>query len=384
MSPSRAGTSGRWAWAEIDLDAISHNIGVVRRSVAPSEVWAVVKADGYGHGAAAVAGAALQAGAEGLCVALSEEGVELRRGGVDAPILVLSEQPPDQLAEVVDYRLISTVCSNGQIEGLAAAAAAAGLASHGHDGHQVHLKIDTGMHRAGCHPSDAVHLAAKIVASPALELAGVFTHLAVADDPAHPFTALQLQRFDDVLARLAASGIDAGLVHAANSAGALAHPAARRSMVRIGIATYGIAPGPGVAHLARELRPALSLRARVSFVRRLEAGERLSYGLRHTVDRATTIATVPIGYADGVPRRLFTAGCPVLLGGRFHPIAGVVTMDQLMVDVGDSDVAFGDEVVLIGEQGGKRITAEEWAVRLDTIGYEVVCGISKRIARHHR
>ncbi|MEK7422460.1 MAG: alanine racemase, partial [Actinomycetota bacterium] len=118
MSPSRAGTSGRWAWAEIDLDAISHNIGVVRRSVAPSEVWAVVKADGYGHGAAAVAGAALQAGAEGLCVALSEEGVELRRGGVDAPILVLSEQPPDQLAEVVDYRLISTVCSNGQIEGL--------------------------------------------------------------------------------------------------------------------------------------------------------------------------------------------------------------------------------------------------------------------------
>ncbi|TPW10712.1 MAG: alr [Acidimicrobiaceae bacterium] len=357
MSPSRAGTSGRWAWAEIDLDAISHNIGVVRRSVAPSEVWAVVKADGYGHGAAAVAGAALQAGAEGLCVALSEEGVELRRGGVDAPILVLSEQPPDQLA---------------------------GLASHGHDGHQVHLKIDTGMHRAGCHPSDAVHLAAKIVASPALELAGVFTHLAVADDPAHPFTALQLQRFDDVLARLAASGIDAGLVHAANSAGALAHPAARRSMVRIGIATYGIAPGPGVAHLARELWPALSLRARVSFVRRLEAGERLSYGLRHTVDRATTIATVPIGYADGVPRRLFTAGCPVLLGGRFHPIAGVVTMDQLMVDVGDSDVAFGDEVVLIGEQGGKRITAEEWAVRLDTIGYEVVCGISKRIARHLR
>jgi alanine racemase len=174
------------------------------------------------------------------------------------------------------------------------------------------------------------------------------------------------------------------MIHAANSAGGLAHPRARHSFVRAGIAIYGISPGPGVDHLCRDLRPAMSLRAKVSFLKRVRAGTRISYGLRHAFPRATTVATIPIGYADGVPRRLFETGGEVLVGGRRRPVVGVVTMDQLMVDVGDDPIVIGDEVVLLGVQGDERVTAEEWATRLGTIGYEIVCGVSRRIARSPR
>ena len=213
----------------------------------------------------------------------------------------------------------------------------------------VHLKVDTGMGRVGVAPADALEVAEIIVHhGPRLRLAGASTHLASADAVTDPATADQLAVFEAVLARLPANL----LVHAANSAGALAHPLARYSFVRAGIAMYGISPGHGVDDLCRELRPALSLRARVSYLKRVEAGTRISYGLRHTFSSPTTVATVPIGYADGVPRRLFETGGEVLVGGRRRPIVGVVTMDQLMIDVGDDPVAVGDEVVLIGEQGG--------------------------------
>jgi alanine racemase len=362
----------RWAWAEIDHDAIRHNVEVLRRAVAPSAVWAVVKADGYGHGAIDVARSALDAGAEGLCVALAQEGAELRLAGIDAPILLLSEQPLADIAPIGEHGLLATVYTRPYIEALAAL---------GVQGLDVHLKVDTGMGRVGVAPDDAPALA-EIVAShaPRLRLAAVATHLASADDVADPATADQLAVFEHVLAAMPATPA----VHAANSAGALAHPRSRYSFVRAGIAIYGISPGHGVDHLCGELRPVLSLLARVSFVKRVEAGARISYGLRHTFTRPTTVATVPIGYADGVPRRLFGTGGEVLIGGRRHPIVGAVTMDQLMVDVGDEPVAVGDEVVLIGEQEGERITAEEWADRLGTIGYEVVCGVSRRIARTPR
>lgn len=373
-SASGQPASGRWAWADVDLAAVRHNIEVIRSVASPAVVWAVVKADGYGHGANEVALAALDAGAAGLCVALVDEGVALRRHGVGAPILVLSEQPPDQLRSMIEHDLISTVYSAAQIDALCAAGA-----RH----HRVHLKVDTGMHRVGCDPADALSLAARIESSAGVELAGLCTHLAVADEPGDPFTASQLDRFDTVLDGLVAAGIDPGMVHTANSAGALAHPAARRMMVRIGIAAYGVAPGPGVAGLAAALRPAMSLRARVSFVRRVVRGERVSYGLRHTFDRDSTIATVPIGYADGVPRRLFETGGEVLIGGRRRRIAGVVTMDQTMIDMGDDQVDIGDDVVLIGRQGDAEITATDWAERLGTIGYEVVCGIGTRIERRY-
>ncbi len=401
-SPVSAGSSAaaqhdRWAWARIDLDAIRHNIVQLRAAVAPADVWAVVKADGYGHGAVAAARAAKAAGATGLCVALVHEGVELRAGGIDGPVLVLSEQPPAQLPAAFAADLMVTVASRA---GVQAAAEAAAAASRNHaagrggahrdihgkaERHGVHLKVDTGMHRVGSAPGDAVELAGLVV-SAGLRLDGVFTHLAVADDPDDPFTAVQLDRFDAVIADLAAAGIDPGLIHAANSAGGLAHPRARYSLVRAGIATYGISPGAGVDRFAQFLRPALSLFARVSAVRRVDAGERISYGLRHRFSVDTTVAVVPLGYADGVPRRSFECGVEVLVGGRRRLVVGTVTMDQMMIDCGhggpgDDQVAVGDEVVLIGRQGDENISATEWADRLNTIGYEIVCGISPRVPR---
>ena len=376
MNTAGLGDLGRWAWAEVDLAAVAHNVSVLRSAAAPADVWAVVKADAYGHGVVPVSRAVLEAGAAGLCVALVQEAVELRTAGIDAPILVLSEQPPSTAGDAVRLGLISTVYSNEALEALVAAGA-----RH----HRVHLKVDTGMRRVGCRPDRAVELALEIVNDEAFVLDGVFTHLAVSDEPADPFTAAQLELFDEVLDALRAAGVDPGRVHAANSAGALAHPRARRDLVRAGIALYGIEPGRGVEHLCRELRPALSLHARVSFVKQVRAGERISYGLRHAFAHDTIVATVPIGYADGVPRRLFETHGEVIVSGRRCPIVGVVTMDQLMVDVGaGAAVQVGDPVVLIGRSGDATVRAEDWAERLGTIGYEVVCGISRRITRHAR
>jgi alanine racemase len=221
-----------------------------------------------------------------------------------------------------------------------------------------------------------------VVADPLLELGGVWTHLAVADDPDAPETDEQLTLYEQVLASLVEAGIDPGIRHAANSGGVLAHPRSRYDLVRPGIALYGIAPSPDVAGLV-ELEPALSLTARVSFVKSVSAGDRVSYGLRHTFDHDTTVATVPIGYADGVARRLGLVGGAVLIGGCRRPIVGVVTMDQLMVDCGDrdGDVRVGDEVVLLGRQGDEFIGAGEWADLLGAIPYEIVCGFGPRLPR---
>jgi alanine racemase len=370
------------AWAEVDLAAVAHNVGVLRRAAAPAELLAVVKAGGYGHGAVPVAAAALDAGAASLGVAIAEEGVELRDAGIDAPIVVLSEPRPAEMAACAAYRLEPTVYTGPGIR----AAAAAGTA-RGH-GLGVHLKVDTGMHRVGAAPADAVELADAIAAEPALELASVFTHCAVADEPDDPFTAGQLARYHDVLRALADHGHRPPLRHAANSAGALLHPTARLDLVRCGIAVYGIAPAPGLVDrfpVVGELRPALALKAVVAFVKVVAAGERVSYGLHHRFDRDTVVATLPIGYADGVPRRLHELGTDVLVGGCRRRIVGSITMDQLLVDCGPAGEveapAVGDEAVLIGDQGGERVTAEEWATRLGTIGYEVVCGIGPRVPR---
>jgi alanine racemase len=364
----------RWAWAEVDVDAIRHNVEVICSAARPAQVWANVKANGYGHGAVAVAAAAQRGGAEGLCVALVQEGLELRTAGYDCPILVLSEQPPEDLPDAVRAGLHLTVYSHRQ---LAAIAAAGGV--H----HPVHLKIDTGMRRVGAIAADALDLATAIAASPAVHLAGVCTHLAVADQPSDPFTAAQLELFDDIVTALTVAGHQLPLVHAANSAATLAFPDSRFDMVRAGIALYGVSPSAALEPLATGLRAAMSLHARVSHVKVVFAGERISYGLRHRFDRDTNVATLPIGYADGVPRRLFESGGEILVHGRRRPIVGVVTMDQLMVDCGDDDVRVGDEAVLIGRQGSEEVTATEWADRLGTIGYEIICGISARVARRY-
>ena len=365
------------AWAEVDLDAVRHNVALLVQRCAPAAVCAVVKADGYGHGAVVVARAALEAGATWLAVALVEEGAALREAGIAAPVLLLSEPPADAMGAVLAARLTPTLYTAGGV------AAAAGAVARGRPPVGVHLKVDTGMHRVGADPDQVVGLARAVVGARGLRLDGLWTHLAVADEPAQDdFTAEQVARFEEVRDALAAEGISPGLLHAANSAAALAHPAARYDLVRCGIAVYGHVPGPALEGTA-DLRPALSLKAGVSLVRRLGAGERLSYGRRYAVaEPGSVVATVPLGYADGVPRRLAAVGGEVLVGGRRCPIAGTVTMDQIMVDCGpDAAVAPGDEVVLLGCQGGEEIPAGEWARRLDTIVYEVVCGVGPRVPR---
>ena len=295
---SAGSPTGRWAWAEIDSDAIRHNVAAVVERVAPARVWAIVKANGYGHGAVTAARAALAGGATGLGVALTEEGTELRRAGLTGvPILVLSQQPPDQIPELLDW--------SSDPDGVRPLGRADGRRS----GPQFRAPRRAGAsqdrHRdaaGGCStPTMRSRSPAPSTSRPRLRLEGVFTHLAMADEPDDPATDGQLDRFDGVLATLAAAGIRADLVHAANSAGGLAHPRARRDLVRVGIAAYGIEPGPGVAPWSGELRPAMRLVARVSYVKSVVAGDRISYGLRHEFDRDTTVATVPIGYADGVP-----------------------------------------------------------------------------------
>jgi alanine racemase len=379
----------RPVWAEIDLEAVRANVRTLRALVAPAALCAVVKADGYGHGAVAVSRAAVEAGADCLAVALVEEGVQLREAGIDAPILVLSEPVPAAAETVVAHRLTPVVYTATGIEAIAKACVqrsdrAADRTGGGAraTGFDVHLKVDTGMHRVGCSPDDAVELATHVVDRPELLLAGVCTHFAVADEPGNGYTATQQATFERVLQALRDRQLPTGVVHACNTAGALAVPGARYDMVRVGIGIYGLSPAPVLA-AAADLVPALAVKARVSHVQDLPAGARVSYGLRYETPRATRVATVPIGYADGVPRELSHHGGEVLIGGRRHPIAGTVTMDQLMVDVGDEPVEIGDEVVLIGRQGGERITADEWAACMDTITYTVVCGVGPRVPRRY-
>jgi alanine racemase len=372
-------TSYRRAWAEIDLDALAHNVTLLRRIVAPSALCAVVKADAYGHGALAVAQRALQAGASYLAVALVEEGVALREGGVEAPVLLLSEPPAAGWEAAAAHRLTPTLYTREGLEQAELAAKSTGRVLG------VHLKLDTGMHRVGLAASELLHLASEVAASPALVLEGLWTHFSVADEPGDPFTAAQLARLFAGRDELAAAGIVPGLLHAANSAGALAHPESRLDLVRCGIALYGVVPSASVAPFlgaGAALRPVLSLRAEVHLVRELSAGERPSYGRRYELARDSFVATVPLGYADGVPRAYFSSGGEVLIGGRRRRLAGNVTMDQLVVDLGgDSSVRAGDEVVLIGAQGEAEITAEEWAQRLGTIAYEVLLGLGPRVPR---
>jgi alanine racemase len=375
----------RPAWAEIDLAAIAHNAAVLAHLAAPAELCAVVKAHGYGHGGPAVARAALAGGATRLAVALVDEGVELREHGVTAPVLLLSECDPAAAAAAVAYGLTPTLYS---AEGIAAFTAAAAAARRPVD---VHVKVDTGMHRVGARPEDLRDIAAAVQGEPLLRLEGVWTHLPVADGERaedRAFTEGQLDLFDRLVADLAAAGITAPLLHTANTAGTVAFRRSRHDLVRCGLGLYGYLPGGPVRGAfdeqanGRRLRPAMALKARVVAVRPLEAGERPSYGRLRPLPTRALVATVPIGYADGVPRSLFDGGYEVLIGGVRRPLAGAVTMDQIVVDCGgDDSVRPGDEVVLLGRQGNEVITADDWAALLGTISYEVVCGVGPRMPR---
>lgn len=365
----------RWAWVEIDLTAIKTNVAVLVKQAGRAELWATVKANGYGHGAVEVARTALSAGAHSLCVALADEAHQLRQAKIVAPILIVSEQPEVAFEQMLRDEVVATVYNEATINSYAAVAARLGVVG------KVHLKVDTGMHRVGVPVASAMARVEQIIAAKSLQLDGVYTHFAAADLPSHDETAKQQRRFDDFVAELDRKKLRPKYVHTSNSAALLRSLNAVTDIARVGIAIYGIAPSNETETVARGLRPAMSLHARVSHVQRLEAGEGVSYGLRTRLEKSANIATLPLGYADGVPRRLWSVGGEVLIGGKRCPIVGVVTMDQLMVNCGEIDVKIGDQAVLLGAQGDEVISANEIATRLDTIGYEIVCGVSARVPR---
>jgi len=363
---------------EVDLDAITGNVRRLVTEVAPAQLMAVVKADAYGHGAVPVARAAIAAGARWLGVALVEEAVELREAGISAPILVLSEPHPAAADLCVDQRIAVTLCTEAGVRVFGMAGRLAGRPV------PAHLKVDTGMHRQGCAPADLPELVRLAMAERGLEVEGLWSHFAVADEPAAAATTdRQVETFERALAVASEQGLLPRWRHIANSAGATLRADARFDMVRVGIELYGLAPAPALTgEVNQRLRPALALRAAVSAVRAIEAGERVSYGHRWAAPRATRIATLPVGYADGV-RRGLSGQIRVLLGERNLAQVGTITMDQLMVDIGDAPIEVGEVATLLGDPARGEPGVGEWARVLGSIDYEVTCGLSPRLPRVH-
>jgi alanine racemase len=368
----------RQTWAEIDLSAIKHNVIQAKKKVGDNvRVMAVVKANGYGHGAERVAKAALEAGAEYLGVAIPEEGDALRAAGVSQPILVLAEPSHLSIPIVIKNDLIATVCTNRTAEALSKQAVRQNKQV------KIHIKIDTGMSRIGLAPENATEFIQKISRLPGIEIEGIFTHFTEADIVKSGYTAYQLDRFRSLINELEDIGICPRIRHAANSAGVYLHPASHLDMVRIGISIYGLHPSDATKNLV-DLKPALSLKARLSFVKRVKGGAGISYNRTYITREDTIIATVPIGYGDGYSR-LLSNKASVLVGGQRFKVVGNICMDQLMVDLGLSSAAsFDDEAVLIGRQEDKEITVDEIAGLIGTISYEVVCMINARVPRVYK
>jgi alanine racemase len=370
----------RPAWVEVDLEAVAANVRTLAAEVAPARLMAVVKADAYGHGAVPVGRATLEAGAAWLGVALVEEALELRQAGIAAPLLVLSEPHPAAAEACAAGGIAVTLCTEAGVRAFGAAGRRTGRPV------TAHLKVDTGMHRQGCAPAELPGLVKAALAEPGLATDGLWSHFAVADEAAKTATTdAQLARFRDALAAAEDAGLSPRWRHLANSAGATVRDDARFDLVRAGIEVYGLAPSEELAGQVRQrLRPALALRAAVSALRTVEAGERVSYGHRWAAPRRTRVATLPVGYADGL-RRGLSGRIRVRLGGRDLPQVGTVTMDQAMVDVGEADVEVGQVATLLGDPAKGEPGVGEWAAALGTIDYEITCGLSPRLPRvHHR
>jgi alanine racemase len=373
-------------WAEIDLDAIGHNVRELRRITRPeARMMAVVKADGYGHGAAPVARTALAAGADMLAVARIDEGIALRQAGLKAPILVFGPTLPAFAENLVAHELIQSVT------GLAAARQLDAVARRCGRTLPIHLKVDSGMGRLGLRPNveqyaglmSAVAEVDAIARLAGLRLEGIYTHFAAADERDKDYAHCQFDVFERFLQALQAAGIDCGLRHAANSAAIIDLPQTHLDAVRPGIALYGLYPSPDVNHERIHLKPALSLKSRLLQVKAVPAGCSVSYGMTWKAPQPTVIGTVAAGYADGIQRSLSNRGA-MLVGGRRIPIVGRVCMDLIMLDLGaGSKAAAGDEVVIIGRQGQAVVTADEIADLLGTINYEVVFTNATRVPRRY-
>ncbi|MDQ3914595.1 MAG: alanine racemase [Actinomycetota bacterium] len=364
---------GHPVWAEVDLRAIRHNVGVLRAIASGADVMGVVKGYAYGHGNPESAQAMVRAGATRLGVARVAEAIHLREAGVETPIHVFTEPPPVAAPVMVSLGLTPAVYTSAFAAALSDSAQAAGATV------PVHVKLDTGMHRVGLPPEHAVDAAVEIARLPGLEIEGTWSHLAVADVPDHPFTRKQLDLFRELTERIERGGVPLAFRHIANSAATMSLPESHFDLVRCGVACYGLWPGDAFAGTA-DLRPALSLKARVNLVKRVPAGDALSYGLRYTVPREASVMTVPAGYADGYDRRL-SGRASVLVGGRRYLVSGTVCMDQFMVDAGRDEVEAGAVATLIGRDGEETVTAEELAELIGTINYEVTTRIPSRVPR---
>lgn len=365
------------AWVEVDLDALAANIAAVQRQVGDGvRVLLIVKADAYGHGSVEVAREAVRGGVHMLGVATVDEGKELRGAGIDAAVLVLSPTLPDEIPEILEYDLRTTIPDLDFARALSAHAVRCGKLV------PVHLEIDTGMGRSGLNEDTAVEIVRQVAHLPGLLVEGIYTHFPVSDTDLE-FTAGQVQRFHRVVEALRSGGTRIDLVHASNSAGILQVPGAHFDMVRPGGLLYGCMPDPSLRAPAA-LRRVMSFHARLVQVRQVAAGSSVSYGRDHVCRRDTLLGVVPVGYGHGLSRAYSGRG-EVLFRGRRVPILGRVTMDMTMVDLTDHAAPrVGEEVVLFGRQGDEEITVDEVAARTGVIGYEVLCGISKRVVRVYR
>ncbi len=368
--------AGRPTRAYIDLNALSHNLAQVRAKAGGRKVLGVVKADAYGHGAVEVARWLEHEGVEALGVALAEEGIALRAAGIGLPIIILGGVFEHQAEDVLEHGLTPVVFADAQAQAFSKAAAARGVKM------PVHVKVDTGMGRVGMPPAEAVEFVAALNAMPGLTVQGLMTHLSDVSGADKSFAEYQITRFGEAVEALKARGIDVPLLHASGSAAIIEFQPAHFNMVRPGIMLYGCYPSEHMKGLLT-LKPVMSVKTAVMHLKMMEKGLPISYGRTYHTQRPSLIATLPIGYADGLDRGLSNKGS-VLIGGRRCPIVGTICMDLVMVDVTEApEVKVGDEAVIIGRQGGEEITTDEVAGLLDTISYEVLCGISGRVKREY-
>ncbi|HIK07539.1 MAG TPA: alanine racemase [Trichormus sp. M33_DOE_039] len=366
------------AWVEIDLEALAHNVQQIKQFLSQrTQLMAVVKADAYGHGAVTVAQIALQAGASWLGVATVPEGIQLREGGIKAPILILgATHTPEQINAIAHWQLQPTIGSPKQ----------ALIVSNTLENIQygspipVHIKLDTGMSRLGTNWQEAGEFVQLVDRLPHLQIASIYSHLATADSPEPTIMQQQHQRFEEAIAQIKALGIKIPSLHLANSAATLADPTLHYDLVRVGLAVYGIYPARHLHHTIN-LKPVLQLKARVTHVKTIAAGTGVSYGHQFIAPREMRLAVVGIGYADGVPRNLSNQMQVLIRGQRVQQI-GAITMDQLMIDVSAiPDLQEGEVVTLLGEEGRQKITADDWAAKLNTISWEILCGFKHRLPR---
>ncbi len=361
----------RPTWAEVDLKNLEHNFFQIKRRVGPGiKIMVTVKADAYGHGLVPVAKRLTLCGIDFFGVASIDEGIRLREAGIKTPVLILGLILKKDIAPLFRYNLSTTVCDEELPRALNNKAGVLKKRVN------VQVKVDTGMGRIGIQHYDAYKLVDKISRLKHINIEGIFTHFAFADLN-EEFTFHQISLFDQLIRKLSKGGVKIPLIHAANSMGLLGYKNSHFNMVRPGLIVYGLYPKEG---LKINLKAVLSLKTRVVFVKKMPAGSGISYGHDYITKEAIKIATLPIGYGDGYPRNLSNkAG--VLIGGKYFKMCGKICMDQIMVDLGNANVRVGDEAVLIGAQGDKKITIEELALKSGTIPYEIVCGLSSRIPR---